>query len=154
MGKYDWEEDPPEEEKTTHELPEIPRFESIKTIEKKVDETIENRKEKTFAETPEEQDEIKTMEMIKAEPIIPGNVQVEIGAGKYVIDLHDLYAGQINDGPGTIIPNLIEDAERAALERRDSYKPEKRSLDFKYWWVIFLMIGIIAMAYVAMMMFG
>jgi len=134
MGKYDLSETKKED---------LPEFKPEDPVEKKVD-----------LKLAQIQDKIKTIEEMKVNPVKPGYGSVDIPPGKYAVDLNALFNGQISDCPGTVIPMLIDQAVRVNLDKRESYKPEKRSLDFKYWWVIFLMIGIIAMAYVAMMMFG
>jgi len=136
MGKYDLSE-------TKKEIAEFTPVKEEKTVEEQVDQRI-----------AEVQDKIKTIEEMKVKPVKPGYATIDIPPGKYAVDLNDLFNGQISECPGTVIPMLIDHAVRTNLDKRDSYKVEKRIIDFKYWWVFGLIAGIIVMAWIATMMFG
>jgi len=113
-----------------------------------------NIEEKVDEEIKQLTDKIKTRIEIENNPPIPGEMKTEIPEGTYAVDLNTLLSAQIVDCPSTVIPMLIDHGVRTAVDIKETYKPEKRVLDFQYWWVIFLVIGLFALLWVANMMFG
>jgi hypothetical protein len=99
-------------------------------------------------------DRIKLVDDIKKNPPKPGVLNIDIPDGTYEIDLNTLLAAQITDCPATIIPMLIDHGVRTAVDIKETYKPEKRMLDFSYWWLIVLIIGLVAIVMIANMIFG
>ena len=113
-----------------------------------------NIEEKVDEELKQLTDKIKIRTNIENNPPIPGEMKTEIPEGQYAIDLNTLLAAQIVDCPSTVIPMLIDHGVRTAVDIKETYKPEKRVLDFQYWWVIFMVIGLFALLWIANMMFG
>jgi len=114
-----------------------------KDIHTKVDERLQKVRDK-----------MKLLDDIKNDPPPPGTMKTVIPPGSYAVDLNALLAAQISDCPATVIPMLIDHGVRTAVDIKDTYRTEKRHLDFQYWWVIFLVIGLFAVIYFANMIFG
>ena len=119
--------------------------------ELRVLEVLVNEGSKT---APEIRDKIQLMDNIKNNPPRPGEMKQTIAEGVYEIDLDALLAAQINDCPATVIPMLIDHGVRTAVDIKQTYKPEKRILDFQYWWVIFLAIGLLGALWIGLSMLG
>lgn len=102
----------------------------------------------------ETRDKIRLMDEIKRHPPKPGYDGVKLDEDLYAIDLHTLYNAQLSDRPSTVNPMIVDHAVRTAVSKRQAYRPEKRELGFAYWWVIFLVIGIIGMVWLGGSMFG
>ena len=113
-----------------------------------------NIEEKVDEELKQLTDKIKIRTDIENNPPIPGEMKTEIPEGTYAIDLNTLLSAQIVDCPSTVIPMLIDHGVRTSVDIKETYKPEKRVLDFQYWWVIFMVIGLFALLWIANMMFG
>lgn len=99
-------------------------------------------------------DKIQLANEVREHPPEPEYMNTPIPDDMYAIDLNALYNAQLSDCPSTVIPMLIDHGIRTAVDIRDTYKPEKRHLDFQYWWVIFLVIGFIGVLWFGNMMFG
>lgn len=99
-------------------------------------------------------DRIKIMDDVKTKPPIPGEMTQTIPEGVYAVDLDTLLSAQINDCPATVIPMLIDHGVRTAVDIKQTYKPKKRVLDFQYWWVIFLIIGLMGVLLIGSMFLG
>jgi len=133
---------------------DIPSFKSIDEEpvkkEKPVGRDIDKEVDKELLKI---RDKIKLVDDVKTNPPRPGEMLTPIPEGTYAIDLNTLLAAQLVDAPGTVIPMLIDHGVRTAVDIKDTYKPERRVLDFQYWWVIFLVIGMIAMVFILNMIF-
>lgn len=116
--------------------------EPTKDIDADVDRTLETR------------DKIKLMDEVKRHPPKPGYDGVKLDDDLYAIDLHCLYNAQLSDRPSTVNPMIVDHAVRTAVSKKQAYRPERRELGFAYWWVIFLVIGIIGMVWLGGSMFG
>jgi len=99
-------------------------------INKEVDEALKIR------------DKIKLIDEVQKHPPKPDEMKTDIPDGIYAIDLNTLLAAQLSDCPATVIPMLIDHGVRTAVDIKETYKPEKRLLEFHYWWVIFLVLGL------------
>ena len=104
--------------------------------------------------TKDKIDKIKLRNKIANEPPDKNVMSVNIEEGVYQIDLRALLDAQIADCPATVIPMLIDHGVRTAVDIKDTYKPEKRTLRFEYWWILVLMIIMIAGLWFAMTIFG
>ena len=103
----------------------------------------------------QKRDKIQLVTDVKEKPPKPGEMKVEIKDGEvYAIDLNALLLAQLSDCPATVIPMLIDHGVRTAVDIKKAYNPEKRHLDFQYWWLIFLIIGLGGAVLFADMMFG
>lgn len=123
----------------------LPSFKPIETAEdvgNKVDEALDKIRDK-----------VKLVDDVKRNPPKPDSMKVEIPSGLYAVDLATLLNAQLVDCPATVIPMLIDHGVRTAVDIKDSYKAEKRKLDFQYWWVLILVITIPIMILVANMFF-
>jgi len=96
-------------------------------------------------------DKIQLMDEVKRNPPLPGEMNQSIKDDIYEIDLDTLLAAQLNDCPATVIPMLIDHGVRTAVDIKNTYKPERRILDFQYWWIIFLIVGLVGVLMVANM---
>lgn len=129
-------------------MPKEDKDVSFKPVpEQDVDAKVDERLEKV-------RDRMKLLDDIKNKPPKPGVMTTIIPPGSYAVDLNTLLAAQISDCPATVIPMLIDHGVRTAVDIKDTYRTEKRHLDFQYWWVIFLVIGLLAVMWLANMMFG
>lgn len=99
-------------------------------------------------------DKIKIQDDIKQNPPKKGELSVEVPEGYYSIDLRSLLLAQLSDCPSTVIPMLIDHGVRTAVDIKEAYKPEKRTIPFHYWWVLILFIGIMVIVYFGLSMFG
>jgi len=100
-------------------------------------------------------DKIQLVNDVKEKPPEPGKMKVEIKDGNvYAIDLNALLQAQLSDCPATVIPMLIDHGVRTAVDIKKAYNPEKRHLDFQYWWLLFLIIGLGGAFLFANMLFG
>lgn len=90
----------------------------------------------------ETRDKIKVLSEIKESPPKPNYMKTNIDGNIYAIDLNVLLQAQIADCPATVIPMLIDHAVRTAVDIKDTYKPEKRILDFTWIWLLILIIGL------------
>ena len=109
-------------------------------IYKKIDEKL-----KDFDRSTREaqiRDRIRLLNDVRENPPEKGEMSVEIPEGIYAIDLRALLEAQLTDCPATVIPMLIDHGVRTAVDIKNAYKPEKRRLNFEYWWVIFMIIGL------------
>lgn len=121
---------------------------SFKPIEKpdintKVDETIQRVRDK-----------LKLQEDIKNKPPEKGEMTTVIPPGTYAIDLNALVNAQIVNCPGTVIPMLIDHGVRTAVDIKETYKPEKRIISFKWLWAVVLFLGVMVVTYFSGMIFG
>jgi len=98
-------------------------------------------------------DKVRLVDEAKKHPPKPGVMKTEIPDGVYAIDLNALLAAQLSDCPATIIPMLIDHGVRTAVDIKETYKPEKRIMDFNYWWVIAVIIGSPVVLLIANMFF-
>ena len=118
---------------------------SEEDIHDKIDKTLETMKE-----------QIETVEAIREiedHPPKPDYMQVKLEPGVEVIDLHTLFKAELSDCPGTVIPMLVDHTVRTALDLKKAFKPEKRHLDFEYWWLLFIPVGLIAAIFLLNMFF-
>jgi len=106
------------------------------------------------AEILKVRDKIKLVDEIKSNPPVKGEMETEIKDGIYSIDLDTLLNAQISDCPATVIPMLIDHGIRTAVDIKETYKPEKRAMDFHYVWVLILIAGIFGVIYLALSMIG
>ena len=102
----------------------------------------------------QKRDKIQLVNDVKVKPPTPGKMNVDLTPGKYAIDLSVLLAAQLSDCPATVIPMLIDHAVRTNIDIKEAYKPEKRILDFHFWWIIILVGGLVAMLFLIQSLFG
>jgi len=97
-------------------------------------------------------DRVKLAHEIRTNPPKPGYMRVDVLPGIYSIDLNT-DAHWFFHHVCTVFPFLIDQAVRTHVDIRDSFKPEKRKLDFEYWWILFIPIGMIIAVFVLNMFF-
>ena len=54
----------------------------------------------------------------------------------------------------TVFPLILDQGIRTHVDIKDSFKPEKRGIDFPYLWVAVAVVGILMIASIFMFMFG
>jgi hypothetical protein len=89
----------------------------------------------------ESHDKVRLLHDVQSNPPEKGEMKVDIPPGMYAIDLRTLLDAQLSDCPATVIPMLIDHGVRVAVDIEKAYKPEKRHLQFEYWWIIFMIVG-------------
>jgi len=99
-------------------------------------------------------DKIKLKDDIKNNPPEKGKMLTQIPPGTYAIDLNALLNAQITNCPGTVIPMLIDHGVRTAVDIKETYKPEKRNIEFKWLWAVVLVLGLMIVVYFSGMIFG
>lgn len=67
---------------------------------------------------------------------------IEVTNGLYQIDLRNDAEFWFIRSP-TVVPQMITQTERAAIDRKDSYKPEKRKIPLPYWLIAGIAVGAI-----------
>jgi len=117
-------------------------------LKKKIE---EEKKEKIISEK-QTMDRIKLADEIRTNPPKPGFMRVNIPPAIYSIDLNTDAHWWFHH-VCTVFPFLIDQAVRTHVDIRDSFKPEKRKLDFEYWWLLFIPIGLIAAIFLLNMVF-
>ena len=90
----------------------------------------------------EMRDKIKLVQQVRNDPPKTGVMKVEVPEGIHVIDLNTLLDAQLSDCPATVIPMLIDHGVRTAVDIKESYKPEKRLVNFNFWWVVAIILGL------------
>lgn len=111
-------------------------------VEKNVDELLSGlKKEQTKMKEPTAS-RIQFADKIRKNPPKPGFMKVEVEPKIYSIDLNT-DAHWWFTRACTVFPLLLDQVKRTHMDLRDSFKTERRKLDFQYWWVIFLVIGMI-----------
>jgi len=117
-------------------------------LKKKIE---EEKKEKIISEK-QTMDRIKLADEIRTNPPKPGFMRVNVPPAIYSIDLNTDAHWWFHH-VCTVFPFLIDQAVRTHVDIRDSFKPEKRKLDFEYWWLLFIPIGLIAAIFLLNMVF-
>ena len=117
-------------------------------LKKKIE---EEKKEKIISEK-QTMDRIKLADEIRTNPPKPGFMRVNVPPAIYSIDLNTDAHWWFHH-VCTVFPFLIDQAVRTHVDIRDSFKPEKRKLDFEYWWILFIPIGLIAAIFLLNMVF-
>ena len=113
--------------------------------------TGEGRKESELS-SKKTMDRVKLAHEIRTNPPKPGYMKVDVPPGIYSIDLN-VDAHWWFHHVCTVFPFLIDQAVRTHVDIRDSFKPEKRKLDFEYWWLLFVPIGLIVAVLLLNMVF-
>jgi len=57
----------------------------------------------------------------------------------FAVDLNTLIQANIAAVPSNVVPQLIDQAQRLAVEKKLTFKPEKRMKEFNYWWIVFIL---------------
>ncbi len=119
---------------------------SFEKTSREVDEIIKKKtevKKKELKEYPKHTlDRVRIAHDIRTNPPRSDYMKVDVPPGIYSIDLN-IDAHWWFNHVCTVFPFLIDQAIRTHVDVRDSFKPEKRRLDFQYWWLLFIPIGII-----------
>ena len=71
----------------------------------------------------------------------------------FVIDLNTAIMANIAACPSNIIPMLIDQAQRLAVDKMKTFKPEKRTNEFNWWWIVLAVLLIPGILTVVFMMF-
>lgn len=111
-------------------------------VENNVDELLKDLKQQDVERKEPSASRIKFAHDIRKNPPEPGYMKVEVEPKIYSIDLNT-DAHWWFTRACTVFPLLLDQAKRTHIDIKDSFKAEKRRLDFQYWWVIFLAIGMI-----------
>lgn len=88
-------------------------------------------------------DKIKIGHEIRTNPPKPGFMKIEVPPAIYSIDLNtDAYwwFNRIS----TVFPLILNQAIRTYVDIKDSFKPEKRKIEFPYLFLILAIVGIAA----------
>jgi hypothetical protein len=88
-------------------------------------------------------DKIKIGHEIRTNPPNPGFMEVKVDPAIYSIDLNtDAYwwFNRIS----TVFPLILNQAIRTYVDIKDSFKPEKRKIEFPYLFLILAIVGIAA----------
>jgi len=120
---------------------------------KVVDDDIDSKVDATLEKLKEQIETVEVIREVEEHPPEPGYMSVKLEPGEEIIDLHTLFKAELSDSPGTVIPMLVDHTVRTALDLKTAFRPEKRHLDFEYWWLIFLFIGIAASVFLLNMFF-
>jgi hypothetical protein len=108
----------------------------------------ENLPDKGFLEFKAEEIEIKNKDGTKRKALLTttrdteGVDHVEVTDGKYVIDLRNDAEFWFIRSP-TVVPQIIQQGIRAAIDRRKSYEPEKRRREIPIYLIAGIAIGAI-----------
>lgn len=83
----------------------------------------------------------------KGEPLIVSESTQKEGETKkikhgpfYVVDLNIALMANIAACPSNVVPMLIDQAQRLAVDKMKTFKPEKRVKEFNYWWIVFVIL--------------
>ena len=95
---------------------------------------------------------VKIANDIRTNPPEPGYMKVDVPPKIYSIDLN-IDAHWWFNHVCTVFPFLMDQAIRTHVDLKDSFKPEKRKLDFEYWWLLMIPIGIIIAVFITNMFF-
>ena len=128
-------------------------FEKAKDeVDRLLKKKIEGEKKEKVISEKQTMDRIKLADEIRTNPPKPGFMRVNIPPAIYSIDLNTDAHWWFHH-VCTVFPFLIDQAVRTHVDIRDSFKPEKRKLDFEYWWILFIPIGLIAAIFLLNMVF-
>lgn len=58
----------------------------------------------------------------------------------YIIDLNTAIMANVAACPSNVIPMLIDQAQRLAVDKMKTFKPEKRGNEFNWWWIVLAII--------------
>lgn len=106
-----------------------------KDIDSKVDKAVKIKLDKPV------ESRIRFAHNIKKNPPKPGFMKVDVTPAIYSIDLNTDANWWFNHSC-TVFPFLLDQGIRTHVDIKDSFKTEKRKLDFQYWWVIVLLITV------------
>lgn len=128
----------------------------IEGFEDKIDKLLkkktEEEKKEPIVSKKQTMDRVRIAHEIKSNPPKPGYMNVDVEPAIYSIDLN-LDAHWWFHHVCTVFPFLVDQAIRTHVDIRDSFKPEKRKLDFEYWWILFIPIGLFIAVFVLNMFF-
>jgi hypothetical protein len=114
------------------ELPHIKKETDENKIHDDIDDALRNIMNK---------DKIQLVNEVIVHPPLNDYMKEEVPPGVYALDLRTALNAQLSDRPASVNPMIVDHACRAAVNRRDAYKSEKRKLPFQYWWLLLLLIG-------------
>ena len=109
-----------------------------KEVDKLIKKKIEPKKSGDISLKPS-MDRVRIAHEIRTNPPKEGFMKVNVEPGIYSIDLN-IDAHWWFNHVCTVFPFLIDQAVRTHVDIRDSFKPEKRKLDFQYWWLLLIPI--------------
>ena len=121
-------------------------------VEKNVDKLLDEMKKQEQEKKEPTASRIKFADNIRKNPPKPGYMKVEVEPKIYAIDLNT-DAHWWFTRSSTVFPLLLDQVKRTHMDLKDSFRVEKRRLDFQYWWVIFLAAGMIGVLFIANLMF-
>jgi hypothetical protein len=135
------------QDKSEKGYPDFSKIEdNIDKLTEHLEEKIEKKDEELTAI-----DKIKLAHEIRANPPKPGFMKVEVPPAIYSIDLNtDAYwwFNRIS----TVFPLILNQGIRTYMDLKDSFKPEKRKIEFPYLFLILAIAGI-AVAVILVMTF-
>jgi len=75
---------------------------------------------------------------------MPGYMKVDVKPAIYSIDLNTDAHWWFSHSC-TVFPLILDQAKRTHMDLKDSFKPKRRLPDFNYMFVLFIIIGLIAL---------
>ena len=72
----------------------------------------------------------------------------------FVIDLNSALMANVAACPSNVIPMLIDEAQRLAVDKMKTFKPEKRRSEFSWWWIVLAVLLIPGILTVVFMILG
>jgi hypothetical protein len=145
-------------DKETKEKPE----EKISHISDKIKQGMEikeNLPDKGFLEFKAEEIKIINKDGTEREALLTttkdvnGVDHIEITNGQYVIDLRNDAEFWFIRSP-TVVPQIIQQGIRAAIDRRKSYEPEKRRREIPVWLIAGIAVGAIVIIIMLISLFS
>lgn len=82
-----------------------------------------------------------------------GKEKVKFTKGLFGIDLNTDADWWFNRAC-TVFPLILDQAVRTHVDIRDSFKPEKRRIDFPYLWIAAAVVGVIFISVIFLILFG
>jgi len=90
------------------------------------------------------EDRVRIAHEIKKNPPRPGYMKIDVKPAIYSIDLNNDAHWWFNH-VCTVFPFLLDQGIRTHMDLKDSFKPEKRLLDFNYAFLVIAAVGIIGL---------
>lgn len=124
------------------------KFDIDREVDKAIDEMekkLEERKEPSLSK-------IQFAHDIKKNPPKPGYMEVKVKPAIYAMDLNT-DAHWFFTKASTVFPLLLDQVKRTHIDLKDSFKSEKRKLDFNYLFIIILAAGLVGILLLANVIF-
>lgn len=103
---------------------------------------IDKEIDKALEKTKQVEDRVRIAHEIKENPPKPGFMKTDVKPGIYSIDLNTDANWWFNH-VCTVFPFLLDQGIRTHVDIKDSWKPEKRFMDFNYMFLVIAVIGFI-----------